>query len=128
MAGLEPGEVSPPVKTQFGWHVIYLADKQVTPFEDAKAGLLEPVADQEFRGWLEERADELGVEVNPRFGRFSAATFSVQPARSTDPSDAVVPEATPPRRRRDHRSPGPETPRSDGPVPCPRRAADSWTS
>ena len=92
VAGLEPGEVSPPVKTQFGWHVIYLADKEVTPFEDAKAGLLEPIADQEFGGWLEERADELGVEVNPRFGRFSAATFSVQPARSTDPSDAVVPE------------------------------------
>ena len=92
VTGLEPGEVSPPVQTQFGWHVIYLADKEVTPFEDAKAGLLEPIADQEFGGWLEERADELGVEVNPRFGRFSAATFSVQPARSTDPSDAVVPE------------------------------------
>ena len=93
VAGLEPGEVSPPVRTQFGWHVIYLADKEVTSFEDATAGLLEPIADQEFRGWLEERANELGVEVNPRFGRFSAATFSIQPARSTDPSDAVVPES-----------------------------------
>jgi len=87
VAALEPGEVSEPVQTQFGWHVIYLAGKQVTPFEDAKAGLLEPLADQEFRGWLEERAGELGVEVNPRYGRFSAATFSVQPAHSTDPSD-----------------------------------------
>jgi parvulin-like peptidyl-prolyl isomerase len=92
VAALEPGEVSEPVQTQFGWHVIYLADKQVTPFEDAKAGLLEPLADQEFRGWLEERADEVGVEVNPRYGRFSAATFSVQPARSTDPSDTAVPD------------------------------------
>jgi peptidyl-prolyl cis-trans isomerase C len=92
VAALEPGEVSQPVQTQFGWHVIYLADKQVTPFEDAKAGLLEPLADQEFRGWLEERADDLDVEVNPRYGRFSAATFSVQPARSTDPSDVTVPD------------------------------------
>jgi parvulin-like peptidyl-prolyl isomerase len=91
VAALEPGEVSAPVKTQFGWHVIYLADKQVTPFEDAEAGLVEPVADQEFRGWLEARANELGVEVNPRYGRFSASTFSVQPVRSTDPSDATVP-------------------------------------
>jgi hypothetical protein len=91
VAALEPGEVSAPVKTQFGWHVIYLADKQVTPFEDVEAGLVEPVADQEFRGWLEDRANELGVEVNPRYGRFAASTFSVQPARSTDPSDAAVP-------------------------------------
>jgi hypothetical protein len=92
VAALEPGEVSQPVQSQFGWHVIYLADKQVTPFEDAKDGLLEPIADQEFRGWLEERANELDVEVNPRYGRFSAETFSVQPARSTDPSDTTVPE------------------------------------
>jgi hypothetical protein len=94
---LEPGEISRPVQTQFGWHVIYLVDKEVTPFEEAKAGLLEPLADQEFRGWLEERAAELGVEVNPRYGRFSAETFSVQPARSTDPSDGTDPgDATDP--------------------------------
>jgi hypothetical protein len=72
--------------------VIYLADKQVAPFEDAKAGLIESVADQHFRAWLEERAEEVGVEVNPRYGRFSAATFSVQPARSTDPSDVAPPD------------------------------------
>jgi hypothetical protein len=89
---LEPGQVSRPVRTQFGWHVIYLVDKEVTPFEEAKAGLLEPLADREFSGWLEDRAADLGVEVNPRYGRFSAETFSVQPARSTDPSDDTVPE------------------------------------
>jgi foldase protein PrsA len=82
---LAPGEVSEPVQTQFGWHVIYLVDKEVTPFEEARAGLLEPLADREFRGWLEERADALGVEVNPRFGRFVAESFSVEPVRSTDP-------------------------------------------
>ena len=92
VAALEPGEVSRPVQSQFGWHVIYLADKQVTPFEEVKDGLLEPLADQEFRIWLEERAQELGVEVNPRYGLFSAQTFSVQPARSTDPNDTAVPE------------------------------------
>jgi hypothetical protein len=82
---LEPGEVSRPVRTEFGWHVIYLVDKEVTPFEEVKAGLLEPLADREFRAWLEERARELDVEVNPLYGRFVPETFSVEPVRSTDP-------------------------------------------
>jgi peptidyl-prolyl cis-trans isomerase C len=82
---LEPGEVSRPVQTQFGWHVILLVDKEVTPFAEAKAGLLEPLANREFTDWLTERADELGVEVNPRYGRFEPDTFSVATVRSTDP-------------------------------------------
>jgi hypothetical protein len=82
---LEPGEVSRPVQTQFGWHVIYLVDKQVTPYSEAKAGLLEPLADREFQGWLTDRAEELGVEVNPKYGRFESDTFSLTAVRSTDP-------------------------------------------
>ncbi len=92
VAALEPGEISRPVHTQFGWHVIYLVDKQVTPFEQAKAGLLEPVADAQFKGWLKDRAKQLGVEVNPRFGQFEPDTFSVSAVRSTDPqSDTASP-------------------------------------
>lgn len=89
---LEPGEVSEPVQTQFGWHVIYLVDKDVTPFEEAKPQLLEPLADRQFQAWLEDRAADLGVEVNPRYGRFVPRTFSVSAVRSTDPEgDAVSP-------------------------------------
>lgn len=82
---LEPGEVSRPVQTEFGWHVIFLVDTVVTPFEEARRDLIEPVADAEFQAWLELRADQLDVEVNPRYGRFEPRTFSVQPSRSTDP-------------------------------------------
>jgi parvulin-like peptidyl-prolyl isomerase len=94
---LEPGEVSRPVQTEFGWHVIYLADEIVTPYEEARGDLIEPVADDEFQGWLEEQAVALDVEVNPRFGRFQPRTFSVGPVRSTDPdATSATPTPTPP--------------------------------
>jgi parvulin-like peptidyl-prolyl isomerase len=92
---LRPGEVSRPVRTRFGWHVIYLIDKDVTPFAQARSELVEPLADDEFRSWLEERATRLGVEVNPRFGRFDLRTFSVLPVRSTDPEAAATASPTP---------------------------------
>jgi PPIC-type PPIASE domain len=92
---LEPGEISRPVQTQFGWHVIYLVDKEITSFEEAKESILEPLADREFRSWLEERADELDVEVDPRYGRFDPSTFSVSANRSTDPDAESASPTTP---------------------------------
>jgi peptidyl-prolyl cis-trans isomerase C len=89
---LDPGEVSEPVQTQFGWHVIYLVDESVTPYEEAKEGLLEPLADREFQSWLAARAAELDIQVNPRYGHFVARTFTLTATRSTDPeADAVAP-------------------------------------
>ena len=90
-AALEPGDVSRPVQSSSGWHVIYLVDKDVTPFEEAEDRVVEPVADATFRRWLGERADALDVVVNPRYGRFVGDTFSVAPIRSTDPRREAQP-------------------------------------
>ena len=82
---LKPGEISPPVETQFGWHVIRLVDEQAIPFSQARDQILQELAGAEFETWFRERARELEVEVNPRYGRFDLQTLQVEAVRSTDP-------------------------------------------
>jgi parvulin-like peptidyl-prolyl isomerase len=87
---LDPGEISPPVETQFGWHVIRLVDAQMIPFSEARQQILQELSGAEFQDWFRERARELEVEVNPRYGRFDMRTLQVEAVRSTDP-DADTP-------------------------------------
>jgi hypothetical protein len=80
---LHPGEISAPVQTQFGWHVIRLDEAQVTSFQDAKPQLLQELGAERFLSWLRARARQLEVEVNPRFGRLDPQTVTVVRISST---------------------------------------------
>lgn len=88
---LQPGEISKPVHTQFGWHVIRLIDKKVTPFAQAKAQLLQSQGPAAFNAWLVQQATDQPPDVNPSFGRYDTKTLTVLPITSTDPSDTVTP-------------------------------------
>lgn len=80
---LQPGEISDPVHTQFGWHVIYLMEKDVQPFDDVREQLTASQTGSIFEDWFAERLDTTDVDVNPRFGRFDPKTGQVLPVRST---------------------------------------------
>jgi parvulin-like peptidyl-prolyl isomerase len=92
---LAPGEISHPVHTQYGWHVIHLVDKQVAPFEQARGQL---VSQQEqvdaFTAWVHEQLATGQIDVNPSFGRFDPDSLQVVRITSTDPSASA--SSTPP--------------------------------
>ena len=80
---LQPGEISGPVHTQFGWHVIYLKNEDVAPFDDVSEQLRASQGNSVFNDWFAEQIEATTVDVNPRFGRFDAKTGQVLPVRST---------------------------------------------
>lgn len=102
---LQPGEISRPVQTQFGWHIIQLVSTTVTPFEQAKSQLIDGQSQQIFNAWLRDQLATADITVNPKYGRLDLSTGDVVPIRSTasgEPSasptligDGVAPSPSP---------------------------------
>ena len=74
---LSPGQISAPVHTQFGWHVIELISLRLIPFSQARAQLVSELSSDVFVRWLRRQARGDAVEVNPRFGRFDVGSGTV---------------------------------------------------
>ena len=60
---LKSGEMSSaPVKTQFGWHVIYVSEKQTAstvPFAEVKDQMINGVKMEKFRTSMEKRVEDM---------------------------------------------------------------------
>jgi parvulin-like peptidyl-prolyl isomerase len=92
-AKLKPGEISRPVQSQYGWHVIWMIGTDVTSYAKARAEILQTASTKEFQGWLRDQASQ--VTVDPSFGRYDTQQLLVVRITSTDPSATLPPASTP---------------------------------
>lgn len=88
MEQLAVGEISQPVKTQFGYHLILVTDRNVAPLEEVTEDVRQRLfaeAQDEFSSFLRQKVDDADIDVNPRYGTFERDT----------PSPGVVPPGAP---------------------------------
>lgn len=96
---LKPGELSPPVKSQFGWHIIRLDSiklGQLPPFEEIKDSIKKQLENEyiektfkEYVGGLRQRAVEPNAEVMEALPFRYGGDDEPAPAAETDKPEAA---------------------------------------
>lgn len=91
----EPGTYDV-VQTEFGWHVVHVEERETTSIQEAgpqlrRAALQEQRA-QATGTLLRDVASDLGVKVNPRFGRWDPETGSVEAVEESNGVTTTAPE------------------------------------
>lgn len=94
------GEVTEPVRTQFGWHLILVLDRRVQPFDGVapqiRAQLEQQAGDSAFQDFLVELTQTADIEVNPRYGDWDPETASIVPHRFFTPAEPETDPLAPP--------------------------------
>jgi parvulin-like peptidyl-prolyl isomerase len=98
-AELEVGEISEPVQTEFGWHVIRVSARRTATFEQARpqieSQLSAQAQDQAWQDFLRDIFEEADVEVNPRYGEWDEKSGRVVDADADDIPAGEAPAADP---------------------------------
>lgn len=88
MDRLAIGEISHPVKTEFGYHVIRVLDRRVQPLEEVRAQIEQqlagPAQDELWQQWVTDAYRAADVKVNPRYGVFDLETQQIRDATADE--------------------------------------------
>ena len=94
--GGKPGDVVT-VRTEFGFHVVRILERRTTTLAQATPELrraaLRAQREERVAKLLSEVSADLGVKVNPRFGRWNENSGSVEEIPVDDPNSVSSPEA-----------------------------------
>jgi len=95
-AKLTIGEVSTPVSSQFGFHVIRVIDRKEPSFEEVKPQLEQQLAaggqEQAWQDFLTEAYAEADINITSKYGELDPATQMIVNADAGDTPGAEEPE------------------------------------
>jgi len=100
MDALKPAELSQPVQSQFGFHLIRVLSRRSTPLKDATDQIRQQLlggGQNEFNAFLGKTLDTAKIEVNPRYGKFvkTGQQPGVVPPNAPGPAPRNVPTSLP---------------------------------
>ncbi len=90
---LPVGEVSDPVQTEAGFHLILVESREPQTFEEVQAQLAEPLEEQrlaEFTTFIDDLTCQADIEVNPRYGSWTGACETPEVPGEVLPPDGPV--------------------------------------
>lgn len=101
MAKLQPGQVSDPVQTQFGIHLIKVTRRSPAPLSQVAGEIRQRILDQndaqvKLTDFLQKAVAKGKISVNPRYGHFakSGAAPGVVPPEAPTTTTVPIPGAT----------------------------------